>query len=118
MKKFLFFAFALLFLQSNAQKKVDLSYYLPSNISYDKAIPTPESVLGFQVGQWHASHDKLVQYMQALANSSDRVTIENRGTTYEGRPLLLLTITSPKNHQNLAQIQKNHVDLTNPAVYF
>jgi len=116
MKKFLFVAFALLFLQSFAQKNVDLNYYLPSNISYNKAIPTPESILGFQVGKWHASHDKLVQYMQALAKSSDRVTIENRGTTYEGRPLLLLTITSPKNHQNLAQIQKKHIALTNPVV--
>ncbi len=116
MKNFITVAVALLFLQSYAQKKVDLSYYLPSNTSYNKAIPTPESVLGFQVGKWHVSHDKLVQYMYALAKSSDRVTIENRGTTYEGRPLLLLTITSPKNHQNLTQIKKNHVALTDPTL--
>jgi Zinc carboxypeptidase len=116
MKKIITVAVALFFVQSYAQKKVDLSYYLPSNISYNKAIPTPESVIGFQVGKWHVSHDKLVQYMQALAKSSDRVTIENRGTTYEGRPLLLLTITSPKNHQNLDKIKEDHVSLTNPVV--
>ena len=83
MKKFVIIVLALVFIQSFAQKKIDLNYYLPSNISYNKAIPTPESVIGFQVGDWHVSHDKLVQYMYALANSSDRITVENRGANYE-----------------------------------
>ncbi|WP_428742142.1 M14 family metallopeptidase [Tenacibaculum sp.] len=91
---------------------IDLSYYLPKDVSYNKNIPTPKSVLGHEVGEWHVTHDKLVEYMKALAKSSDRVTLENRGTTYEGRPLLLLTITSSKNHQNLEQIRKNHIKAT------
>src|SRR5690554_5648955 len=83
------------------QKQTDLSYYLPQNTTYDKSIPTPQSVIGHEVGEWHITHDKLVEYMKALAASSDRITLENRGTTYEGRPLVLLTITSAKNHQNI-----------------
>ncbi len=62
--------------------------------------------------EWHITHDKLTYYMQALAKASDRITIENRGTTYEGRPLVLLTITSPNNHQNLETIRAAHVALT------
>ncbi|NDK18661.1 MAG: zinc carboxypeptidase, partial [Zetaproteobacteria bacterium] len=116
MKKFFTFLFVLATLQNFAQKKIDLSYYLPSDITYNKAIPTPESIIGFQVGDWHISHDKLVSYMYALAQSSDRITIENRGTTYEGRPLLLLTITSPKNHQNLAQLKADHLKLTDANI--
>lgn len=112
MKKIFTFIFVLASLQNFGQKKIDLSYYLPSDISYNKAIPTPESIIGFQVGDWHVSHDKLVSYMYALAQSSDRITIENRGNTYEGRPLLLLTITSPKNHKNLAQLKADHLKLT------
>ena len=94
------------------QNQTDLSYYLPQNTTYNKAIPTPKSVIGHDVGEWHITHDKLVEYMKALAQSSDRITIENRGTTYEGRPLILLTITSPKNHQNIDAIREQHIAAT------
>ncbi|MCW9036678.1 M14 family metallopeptidase [Altibacter sp.] len=91
---------------------VDLNYYLPSDVTYNTNIPTPKSVIGHEVGEWHITHDKLVQYMYALANASDRVTIEDRGTTFEGRPLLLLTITAPSNHANLETLRREHVALT------
>ena len=94
---------------------VDLNYYLPQDVSYNQNIPTPKSVLGHEVGEWHVTHDKLVEYMKVLAISSDRITFENRGTTYEGRPLVLLTITSPKNHQNLESIREKHIKATNDA---
>lgn len=95
----------------NAQE-VTLDYYLPDDISYDTAIPKPADVIGHEVGEWHVTHDKLMFYMQTLAASSDRITIENRGTTFEGRPLLLLTVTSPKNHQNIETIRQQHVALS------
>ena len=113
MKKVLF-AFLLLSFTLSAQK-VDLSYYLPKNTTYNKNIPTPESVIGHEVGEWHITHDKLAEYMKALAASSNRVSIENRGTTYEGRPLLLLTITSPENHIKLETIRQKHIDATNDS---
>ena len=95
-----------------SQEKIDLDYYLPNDVNYNSKIPTPESVIGFQVGKWHASHDKIVQYMYALAEASDRISIEDRGKTYEDRPLLLLTITSPKNHKNIEQIRTEHLKLS------
>lgn len=95
-----------------AQNQNELSYYLPQNTNYDQKIPTPSSVIGHEVGQWHVTHDKLVQYMYALAEASDRITIENRGNTFEDRPLLLLTITSPKNHQNIETIRTAHIAST------
>ncbi len=95
-----------------SQNSLSLDYYLPKDITYNKNIPTPESVLGYVPGKWHVSHDKLVHYMTTLAEVSPRITIENRGKTFEDRPLILLTITSEKNHQNLEEIQKTHVSLT------
>ncbi len=92
--------------------QVDLDYYLPSNVSYNPEIPTPKSVIRHEVGDWHITHDKLVQYMHALANASDRITIEDRGATFEGRPLLLLTITSPANHSNIETIRQEHLAIT------
>lgn len=91
---------------------VNLDYYLPTDVSYNPNIPTPKSSIGHQVGDWHITHDKLVQYMYTLASSSDRITIENRGATFEGRPLLLLTITSANNHANIETIRQQHLELT------
>jgi len=95
-----------------SQEKLDLDYYLPSGITYDQSIPTPKQIIGHEVGEWHVTHDKLLQYMQALSDASDRITIEDRGKTFEGRPLLLLTITTPKNQENIEQLRENHVALT------
>ena len=92
--------------------QVHLEYYLDQNHTYDESIPKPKSILGYEVGDWHVSHDKLVNYMIQLADSSDRIQMENRGSTFEGRPILLLTITSPSNHEQIAEIKKRHIDLT------
>lgn len=110
MKKIVFFLFLVCFTMS--AQKVDLSYYLP-NERYNSEIPTPKEIIGHEVGEWHVTHDKLVMYMRALAKASERITIEERGKTYEDRPLLLLTITSPNNHKNLEEIRKKHIDATN-----
>jgi hypothetical protein len=91
-----------------------LEYYLPQDISYDPAIPTPKSILGHHVGEWHTSHDKLIHYMEAVAAASDRVAIERYGYTYENRPLLLLTVTSPDNHGNIEKIRIQHKLLCDP----
>ena len=92
----------------------DLDYYF-SELEFEipeSNIPTPKEIIGHEVGEWHVTHDKLVQYMYALAKASDRVTIENRGETFEGRPILLLTITSEENHSNIDNIINNHKKLT------
>lgn len=92
---------------------MDLNYYFSNQENiFNESIPTPESVIGHQVGKWHVTHDKLIQYMEVLAKSSDRITIENRGFTYEDRPLILLTITSKENHQNIDKIKKEHKEIS------
>ena len=106
---FLFVAFSV------SAQQVDLSYYLPTDVTYNKNIPTPKSIIGHEVGEWHITHDKLAEYMKALAKASDRISIESRGTTFEGKPLLLLTITAPKNHQNLENIRKQQIAATENA---
>ena len=95
---------------------VDLNYYLPENHTYDRSIPTPESIIGHEVGEWHITHDKLVQYLQVLSEVSDRISLESRGETFEGRPLLLLTITSPRNHERIDQIIENRKKLVNGEI--
>lgn len=112
MRRILLLVFTVITTVSFSQEKLDLSYYLPSDVTYNSNIPTPESVIGHEVGEWHITHDKLVQYMHELAKSSDRITIENRGKTFEDRPLLLLTISSPQNLQNIESIKAEHIKAT------
>ena len=115
MKKNLLILVFLIFSISLFSQELDLNYYIPSDQNYNDKIPTPKDIIGHEVGEWHVTHDKLAEYMKALANSSDRISIENRGKTYEGRPLLLLTITSPNNHSRIDEIRERHIAATDDS---
>ncbi|RZP00878.1 MAG: zinc carboxypeptidase [Flavobacteriales bacterium] len=108
MKK-LFFILAPIFCL-NAQVQMD--YYLNDMSQYNSSIPTPESVIGHQVGEFHVSHDKLSHYVQELSKSSKRVKLVKRGKTYENRTSWLMIITSESNHSNLEEIRQQHLRLS------
>ena len=96
--------------------QVDKDYFLPANEKYNDSIPKPNEILGFNVGDWHINHDKLIDYLTKLSESSKKIKIENRGYTYENRPLVLLTITSEKNHSRLEELRKNHINILNKSL--
>jgi hypothetical protein len=96
--------------------EVTLSDYMPTDVTYNSAIPTPVEVLGFEVGHRHVRHDQLVKYMYAVAEASERVTIQEYAKTHGYRPLLLLTVTSPQNQSRINEIRAEHVKLTDPNV--
>ncbi|SEJ28922.1 Zinc carboxypeptidase [Cyclobacterium xiamenense] len=104
-----FFSFSL----SWAQEEVNLNYYLPETFTYDPAIPEPSSILGFEVGEWHANHSQVVHYYQTVANSSPRATLVEYGRTYEKRPLLMLVVSSPENIQKIEEIKSSRAGLRN-----
>lgn len=108
------FLTAILIVQFSVAQEKEPYNFFPEGISYDANFPTPTSILGYEVGDWHVSHDQLVYYMKEMARLSDRITIEETGRTYENRPLLLLTITSPENHARIDEIKSVHVALSNP----
>ncbi len=93
----------------------DLKYYLPDSVSYNPAIPKPKDIIYHEVGEWHVTHDRSVNYMRAVAAAApERIKLETMGFTYESRPQLLLIITSPKNHQRLEEIRQQHIKLSDP----
>ena len=102
----------------------NLDYYFSElNFIADENIPTPHEILGFNVGEWHVSHDKLLSYMFELEKASDRVKLEKTGKTYEGRDLVVLIITSEKNHNNIdniikqrSKVYENEKDLKNKKI--
>ena len=92
-----------------------IDYFLPSGTSYDESITTPREFLGYEVGEWHLRHDQLVAYLKRLSDESPRLTFEETGRTHEHRPLVMVTVTSPNNHERLDEIQKQHLQLGDPA---
>lgn len=92
---------------SNSGDSKPITYFLP-DLAYDPDITTPEAFLGWQIGDWHVSHDLQQAYMRLLAKESDRMTLEEIGRSYEQRPLLNLIVTSPENQGKLEDLRVKH----------
>jgi len=82
--------------------------------TYDPDIPTPESVLGYEIGTYLTDHLQMVDYIQRLARSTDRIRIFQYGRTYEGRKMYLLAISSPGNMSRLEEIRTTVGRLKDP----
>ncbi len=83
--------------------------YLPADADLDTSVPSPESQLGWEPGDWRIQHPALVCYLYTLAEKSDRVSIKVTGYTYEQKPLLQLVITSKENQANLETLRQAHL---------
>ncbi len=68
-----------------------------------ETVPTPQQYFGFRVGTDRkiARYDKIIEYFQKLAASSDRVRYRNLGPTTGGNPFVMLEIAAPATLRNL-----------------
>jgi hypothetical protein len=78
-------------------------------------LPSPESVLGFEVGadRQLADWTEITGYLSQLAMASDRVKLDTLGETTLGRPFVALTISSSENMSRLdhyLEIQRKLAD--------
>ena len=96
-------------LLSTATLAMPSAEYLPEDANLDTSIPSPESVLGWEPGDWRVHHPDLVRYMYTLAEKSDRVSIKVTGHTYEQRPLLQLIISSEENQPRIEELREAHL---------
>jgi hypothetical protein len=80
------------------------------------ALPSPEAVLGFEVGEDRQLADwtQIVGYFQRLDAASARVLVEDVGRTTEGRPFLVVTISSEANMARLESIRRANLRLWDP----
>jgi hypothetical protein len=81
--------------------------------TYDSAVPTPESVLGYGVGTYHTNYSGLERWLEAL-KKSDRVRVTQYGMSEEKRPLYLVVITSPANLGRLDATRAAMAKLADP----
>ena len=90
--------------------------YLPADLKVDPKIPTPRQHLGFRIGERHLQHHQLVSYLRRLAQVSPRVSLQVYAYTHGGRPCVMLTITSPQNHDKIQDIRQAHRRLAQPRL--
>lgn len=109
---FLLLGLAICLSRLSAQKQ-PITYFLPP-IGYDAAIPTPENYFGWQIGEWHLSHDQQLAYLRTLDALSPRISIREYGRTHEQRPLVYLVVTSPENHSRLEELRTLHLQFSDP----
>jgi hypothetical protein len=86
------------------QVPLNVAFEAPGTHAYDPAIPTPEEVIGHVIGERHTRPDQVVSYFEAVAAASDRVTLRDHGTTYEGRRLIHAIVTDPSRDLEAARL--------------
>jgi hypothetical protein len=81
----------------------------------DPKVPTPKSVLGYDIGDYHTDYLGVVRYVEALARAvPERVKLVPIGHSYEKRPMMLLVISSPENMARLDEVRADLARLTDP----
>lgn len=98
-------------LLSTSALALPVEQYLPKGSQYNQTVAKPAQVLGFGIGERHVRHWQVEQYLQALADQSTRVEMQEFGRTFQNRPQLLVTISS---EANLANIDKLLADRSLP----
>jgi hypothetical protein len=80
------------------------------------AVPSPESVLGFVPGEDGrlADWSQVLAYLHALDAASDRVSVEEVGKTTQGRPFVIVTVTSEANRARLEEIRRANARIADP----
>ncbi len=96
--------FALVLLATSASAQDDFVFW--PNADYDATIPTVESVLGYKSGERITWHRDAVRYFEALASAApDRLSVHRYATSWEGRELIYVVVSSPENMARLEDIK-------------
>ena len=90
-------------------------YFLENNGPYDSNIQSPQEYLGYEIGFEHTRHDLIVAYLKYLSNVSEKAKIVKYGESHEGRDLIMLTVSSTENLNNLEKIKDEHLKHTVPG---
>ena len=71
---------------------------------YDPSIPTPASVLGYELGERFTPHHLVHRYLELVAEASPRVALDTVARSFEGREVLMAIVTSEANQNRLGEV--------------
>ncbi|MGB3619634.1 MAG: M14 metallopeptidase family protein, partial [Catalinimonas sp.] len=87
-------------------------FFAAGSLSSTAQVRTPTDFLGYTPGTRFTPHHRVVDYVEHVAGASPWVTLQTYGESYEGRPLLLATVTAPQNHARLEELRAKHLAQT------
>src|SRR5882724_9372900 len=76
---------------------------LSVGIAFADSVTAPEQYFGHRIGadKKLVRYDKMVEYLDKIAQQSDRVRVRKLGPTTQGNPFVLLEISSADTLKNL-----------------
>lgn len=78
-----------------------------------QTLMSPSEFLGYDIGTQFSRHHRVVEYFQYVAAQyPGQVQLKQYGSTYEGRPLYLATVTSASNMSQIGSIRAAHLSQT------
>jgi hypothetical protein len=94
-----------------AQKEEKFDFYTRGE--YRREVPRPQSILRFDVGDFHTTYAQMENVINAIAKAApDRVRIFDIGETNEHRMQHIIAISSPENIARLDEIKAINQKLT------
>ncbi|MDF1545669.1 MAG: M14 family metallopeptidase [bacterium] len=85
--------------------------------NYDPAIPSPQEFFPRDFSVWPVRYHEMVEYITAVAAVSDRVKIEQHGSSWEGRELYNVFISSPDNIARLDGLRAGMDKIASPGSF-
>jgi hypothetical protein len=86
--------------------------------TYDPAIPSLQSALGHDHGKKITSSAQTITYLDALVTAApERTRLVQYATTWDGRPLVYLVISSKANMAQFEATQQRMQTLVDPRLY-
>lgn len=82
--------------------------------SFDPKVPTPSSILGYELGSRFTTQKQLMRYVERIAAASKRVKVDTVARTFEGREMLIITVSSEANIARLAEIKRDAQRIADP----
>jgi hypothetical protein len=105
--------FPVAFAQQEADRDARFDFYARG--PYRENVPRPQSILRYDVGDFHTNYAMMERVIQAIASAaSDRVRVIDIGETNEHRTMHLVAISAPENIARLEQIRANTARLADP----
>jgi hypothetical protein len=88
-------------------------FILMVNFTKAQQILSPDAFLNYELGSRYTPHHRIVSYCELLAKAApDRCKLFEYGKTNEGKPLLMLAISSYENINKLEEIRKNNLRMS------
>ena len=82
--------------------------------TYDARVPTPRSILGYDNGDRFTPQRLMMRYIERIAAATKRVKVDTVSHTFEGREMLIITVSSEANMARLTEIQRDAKRIADP----